>query len=185
MKKKIIALLIAVGMIATAPSLNVYAKVNTESKVSQEMCSPNYWTNLFGESANTPLMTDSGIINYNLAALKTPECNMNDIESMDAAFDANALKETLAADVTASAPQKDTYVNGVKADVNAYYSFVANSVLSTAWDGTIYPKYALAVEQTQIKAIPTVDYIGYSETDSDDPGRPGKAEYAHCHYVGH
>lgn len=168
MKKRIIALLMAVGMVTATSSINVYAMVNTESKVSQEMCSHTYWTNLLGESANTPLMTDSGILNYNLAALKTPECNMNDIESMDAAFDASALSETLAADVIAQAPQKDTYVNGIKADVSAYYSSVSNSVMSTAWQGTTYPKYALAVEQTQIKAIPTVDYIGYSETDSDD-----------------
>ena len=166
--KKIMAVLLASTIMLGGFTVTVDAKVSTESKVTGEMCTADYWTSLMGDSANVVLMNQSAIANYNQLALNTPDCNMHDIAHMDSGYDATALKEALVADVIEQMPTKDTYANGVQIDQSAYYSAVANWVQNTAWDGMTYPKYALAVQQTQIKAIPTVDYIGYSDTDSDD-----------------
>ena len=121
-----------------------------------------------GTEANNVLMDKSAISKFNDAALRTDDCNMHDILNMDSSFKASELKIALVNDVIAQMPSKDTYANGVLIDREAYYTAVSNFVAATAWEGITSPKYALAVAQTQIKAIPTVDYIGYSETDSDD-----------------
>ena len=167
-EKRLLAVALASAIAITGFSITASAKVNTESKVTEEMCSEDYWIGLMGESGNAVLMNQTAIASYNQAALKTPDCNMNDIANMDASFNATDLKASLAEDAIAQMPTKDTYANGVLIDREAYYGAVSNSIQATAWDGVTYPKYALAVEQTQIKAIPTIDYIGYSETDSDD-----------------
>ncbi len=166
--KKIAAFSMAVAIMLSEFAITADAKAYTQSSVSEEMCNASYWTNLMGENANTVLLSKADITKYNQLALGTADCNMNDIENMDAMYDATTLKNNLAADTIAEMPEKGIYVNGVQTDTAAYYGFVSASIQTTGWDGNLTPKYALAVEQTQVKSIPTADYVGYSETDSDD-----------------
>ena len=167
-KKGVFTCLLAISLLVTEVPMLADAKAYTESNVTADMCTSDYWINLMGEAANNVLMSKEAIGRYNQSALTAADCNMNDIENMDSSYDATALKAALAADVMDQMPKKDTYVNSVLTDAGAYYGAVSACVQATGWEGTLTPKYALAVEQTQIKAIPTVDYIGYSETDSDD-----------------
>ena len=145
---------------------DVQAKVPTESSVSQEMCSPSYWNSLFAN--DQVLMNINQINKYNTLALKTEGCNMHDLTAMDSSFNGSELKAELANSIISEAPTKPIFVNSVAVDTSAYYTGVSQAVAATGWDGILYPKYALAVSQTQIKSIPTADYIGYSEFDSDD-----------------
>ena len=143
------------------------AAVHTESTVTEEMCSAAYWNGLNGD-ADKVLMSAERIADYNALALKTPECNMNDLTAMDGSYDAGALRDKLGEAVIREMPQKAVYANSVPVDVNSYYTALAAAILTTGWEGKLYPKYALAVAQTQIRSVPTYDYIGYSERDSDD-----------------
>jgi len=146
----------------------VQANVSTESTVTQEMCEANYWNSLSQQVTGQVLMDVSQINQFNDAAMRTDACNMNDVTAMDAMFDASELKNSLSESIVAEMPEKAIFVNGVATDTLTYYSMISAAVVSTGWDNQIAPKYALAVSQTQIKSIPTIDYIGYSETDSDD-----------------
>ncbi len=147
---------------------DVYAKVSTESTVTQEMCEPDYWNALTNTAEEVVLMDTTQINRFNSLALFTLECNMNDLTGMDTSFDGTEQKNSLANAIITDMPSKGIYVNGVVTETVAYYNSIAQLVQNTGWDGNIGPKYALAVSQTQIKSIPTNDYIGYSETDSDD-----------------
>lgn len=172
-KKGCLVKVIAVTLMAILSSENLMveeakANVSTESTVSIEMCESGYWNTLTTVYNDQVLMTNDQILQFNNAALKTDNCNMNDITSMDASFDANELRNSLAESVIAEAPQKAIFVNGISTDTATYYSTISQLIQITGWNGQIAPKYALAVSQTQIKSIPTIDYIGYSETDSDD-----------------
>lgn len=145
-----------------------YAKVNTESSVSQEMCDSSYWNNPSSPLTEQVLMNSNQINQYNSLALKTEGCNMFDLTAMDSSFNGTQLKNSLASSIISEAPTKPIFVNSVAADTAMYYTGISQAVTATGWEGTLYPKYALAVSQTQIKSIPTPDYIGYSEFDSDD-----------------
>lgn len=166
--KSIIVNAIIAVLVLDSMSLSVQAAVATESTVTQEMCSSAYWNSLNANQAGAVLMTAGQINSFNSSALKTPACNMNDLTSMDGTFDGAELKNQLVATIIQEMPQKPIYVNSVATDTGTYYTAVSNMVQTTGWDGTIGVKYALAVSQTQIKSIPTADYIGYSEFDSDD-----------------
>ncbi len=166
--KSIIVNTMIAAVLVDSISLSAQAAVATESTVTQEMCSSSYWNGLNGTQAGTVLMSVGQINNFNSAALKTPACNMNDLTAMDGTFDGTELKNQLAATIIQEMPQKPIYVNSVASDTASYYAAVSNTVKATGWDGTVGVKYALAVSQTQIKSIPTADYIGYSEFDSDD-----------------
>ena len=104
----------------------------------------------------------------NASALAVPESHMNDLIHMDEAFDAAAQKEELARTIVDEMPAKDVYVNRNRIDRQVYYEYISECVRVTGWNGEIRPFYALAVSQTQIRSIPTLDYIGYSASDTDD-----------------
>ncbi|MCR5195812.1 MAG: C40 family peptidase [Pseudobutyrivibrio sp.] len=148
--------------------LPVKAAVATESTVTPEMCSPAYWNGLAADKAGTVLMDTERIRQFNVAALKSEKANMNDITAMDASFNATELKANLAQSILAEAPQKPIFVNGTQVDTATYYNGIAQLVQATGWGEVVGPKYAVGVSQTQIKSIPTTDYIGYSAEDSDD-----------------
>ena len=152
----------------TESSKTAIAYTGMESTVTQEMCSAYYWVSLEQDKAGEVLMTPAQIDKYNSLALAEKDCNMNDLTSMDGSYDATKLRDSLANEVLASAPAKATFVNGVQVDQSVYYGLMANDVFTTAWTGNRAPLYALAVEQTQIFSVPTVDYIGYSAMDSDN-----------------
>ncbi len=144
------------------------AAVATESTVTQEMCNPAYWNGLAADKAGTVLMDANKIRQFNAAALKTENCNMNDLTAMDESFNATELKAKLAQSILSEAPQKPIFVNGTQVDTATYYAGISQLVQATGWGETVGPKYALAVSQTQIKSIPTTDFIGYSAEDPDD-----------------
>ena len=170
MKRKQILAAIAAFVAIVAMEVNtlpVKAKVNTESTVTQEMCTSTYWNSMSANNGN--ILMDAGLIDaYNAKALKTKECNMFDLTDMDGSFNATELKGAVANAILSEMPQKPIFVNSAPVDTALFYNAVSQLVLATGWDGVISPKYALAVSQTEIKSIPVVDYIGYSETDSDD-----------------
>lgn len=159
---------LAAVLLASVGTSAVHAEVATESSVTQEMCNPTYWNNLYGDTNGTVLMDANQINSFNSAALKAADCHMNDLTAMDASFDSSELKGNLASAIISEMPEKPIFVNGVQTDTATYYGAISQLVSATGWDGVIGPKYALAVSQTQIKSIPTADYIGYDETDSDD-----------------
>ena len=167
-KKKIAAIATFIAVVALEMNtLPVEAKVATESTVTQEMCTSSYWNSRSANNGN--ILMDASLINdYNANALKTKECNMHDLTSMDGSFNATELKGAVANAILSEMPQKPIFVNSVPVDTALFYNAVSQLVLATGWDGVISPKYALAVSQTEIKSIPVADYIGYSETDSDD-----------------
>ena len=161
------AVIIMLSCVLEAPG-RAFAYTGAESTVTAEMCNAYYWVSLQPDKVGELLMTQAQIDKYNRLALSTKDCNMNDLTAMDAAYDATKLRDSLANDVLASTPNKDIYVNGVLFDRSLYYGLMANDVFTTAWTGNRAPLYALAVEQTQIFSVPTLDYIGYSVMDSDN-----------------
>ncbi|MBR1471174.1 MAG: C40 family peptidase [Lachnospiraceae bacterium] len=139
-----------------------------ESTVTPQMCSAAYWNALFGEGASVNLMSAAQIGRYNAAALAAAGCNMNDLTAMDQKFDAADKKEKLAESLLAEMPDKDVYVNGIRIEREVYYAYLAECIRTSGWEGEIKPFYAVAVSQTQIRSIPTLDYVGYSAADTDD-----------------
>lgn len=167
-KKMLATTLVSIFFLESIFIGQVDAKVATESTVTEEMCEATYWNALSPNLSGTILMDATKINQFNASALKTEGCHMNDLTAMDASYDGTELKNTLASTIIAEAPTKPIYVNGIATDTTSYYNIISQTVTTTGWDGINYPKYALGVSQTQIKSIPTTDYIGYSETDSDD-----------------
>ena len=149
-------------LLTSVGSSSVHAAVATESSVTQEMCDPTYWNNLSGDTNGAVLMDANQINSFNNAALKTSDCHMNDLTAMDASFDSSELKGNLSSSIISEMPTKPIFVNGIQTDTTTYYGAISQLVSATGWDGVIGPKYALAVSQTQIKSIPTTDYIGYN-----------------------
>ena len=163
------ALTLAVAVtLAMEPMAAVAAPVATESTVTQEMCDASYWVSNYKGDVDALLMTKEQIASYNATALKTKDCSMYDLTAMDASYDATKIRDNLAQSIKEAAPSKDTYANHTKIDQTAYYQLLADWTAASGWTGICCPKYALGVEQTQIKSVPTRDFIGYSETDSDD-----------------
>ena len=160
-KKKIAAIATFIAVVALEMNtLPVEAKVATESTVTQEMCTSSYWNSRSANNGN--ILMDASLINdYNANALKTKECNMYDLTSMDGSFNATELKAAVANSILSEMPEKTIFVNSVPVDTALFYNAVSQLVLATGWDGVISPKYALAVSQTEIKSIPATDYIGY------------------------
>ncbi|MBR3305878.1 MAG: C40 family peptidase [Lachnospiraceae bacterium] len=167
-KNRLFAFLLALPLTFSAMTEPVMAGVHTESSVTQEMCSAAYWNARAGADAAKLLMTQEQIAHYNAAALAEEECHMNDLLNMDALYDATKLKNNLADSLIKDMPNKDIYVNGTKADTKACYEYLSECVRNSGWDGSQKPFYALAVSQTQIRNIPTAEYIGYSAADTDD-----------------
>ena len=166
--RKIAALLLAAVMGQTAAAMPVMAAVHTESSVTQEMCTAAYWIARSGDTAAVRLMSAEQIDRYNVAAFASADCHMNDLIHMNAAYDATALKNSLAKSTVDEMPSKPVWVNGTEADTKACYEYLAECIAGSGWDGSRTPAYALAVSQTQIRTIPSNAYIGYSATDTDD-----------------
>ncbi len=166
--RKIAAFLLAVIVAQEAYAALAMAAVHTESAVTQEMCSAEYWNAFTGAAGTARLMSSEQIDRYNEAAFATADCNMNELLRMDAAYDASALKMSLAESTVKDMPNKPVWVNGIAADTESCYNYLAECIRTSGWDGSKMPAYALAVEQTQIRSIPTNAYIGYSAADTDD-----------------
>lgn len=167
LRKSIATVMLSVFVSQSVFSLPVLAG-KTESTVTFDMCNAAYWNALYGEAGKQVLMSTEQIERYNAVAMQTEDCNMNDLLHMDDAYDAAALKEELADSTIREMPQKDIYVNGGRMDTQACYTYLAECILASGWDGERRPGYALCVSQTQIRSIPASDYIGYSEVDTDD-----------------
>ncbi len=169
-KTKVAVAIFSFAIAATVFTESAEAVVPTESTVTREMCAPTYWNTRTGEQSGALLMDPNKVSLFNSAALKSPTANMNDITGMDASYDAGELKVKLANSIASEIPQKPIFVNGVETDTDLYYRSIAGmiAVPQDSWSGIISPKYAVAVSQTQIKSLPTADYIGYSAEDSDD-----------------
>ena len=144
------------------------AVAGMESTVTPQMCNAAFWNAIPGEASYAVLMSSEHIARYNASALSAPGSHMNDLINMDEAFDAAAQKEELARTIVDEMPAKDVYVNRNRIDRQVYYEYISECVKATGWNGEIRPFYALAVSQTQIRSIPTLDYIGYSASDTDD-----------------
>ena len=106
-------------------TVDVNAQVATESTVTQEMCDASYWNALGAMWDGNVLMDANKIAQFNSTALKTEACNMNDLTSMDASFDATELKNSIAASIISEAPTKPIYANSVAVDTNAYYTAIS------------------------------------------------------------
>ncbi len=166
--KNIAAFLLTICLTQAAFTDTVFAAPHTESTVTAEMCTAAYWNARSGELASAILMTPEHIDQFNASALVSEGCNMNDLTKIDKSYDATELKASLSASTISEMPQKPIYVNSLPVDTATYYAGIAESINASTWDGTLKPFYALSVKQTQIKSIPTPDYIGYSEGDTDD-----------------
>ncbi len=155
-------------------SLEGASQVQLPAGVTQEMCRASYWndkTVASGIGSDRVLITGDEIKTLNAATLANNAANMNDIEKMaaaDAEYNADSLKESLAAGTTPHAT-KSIYVDGQLVDKNAYYADIAEAIRNTGFTGSGRKSlYAVAVRRTTVNNIPVSAYIGYSATDSDD-----------------
>ncbi len=168
-KQCIIAIsMIAIILLSLFIEIPVNAAKNLESTVTYQMCRADYWKKKANVDINKVLADKNEIARYNANAISSKDCNMYDLENMTGSYDSTELKKKLAYSIVNEVPSKNIYVGDKIIDRFSYYQNIANLISINGWEGTTYPKYAVATNQTQIKSIPTPAFVGYSKTDSDD-----------------
>lgn len=142
--------------------------VSTESSVTEEMCSADYWKAICTTDPNAVLMEGYQIALYNQLALASEEAKMYDIVNMDQEYNATALLDSLCEEIKGLATNKRIFVNTVEVNRDEYFEACAQLVSLTGYHGYLTPQYGVVVKRTDLNAWPTNAYIGYSASDYDD-----------------
>lgn len=147
-------------------------EVVTASHVTEEMCRPGYWhdkNNDFDPDYDRLLMTGDEIRELNARVLAEKDANMHDIINMASEYRADDLRKSLVKSTTTDRT-KPLYADGVLiSDNQVYYRGLALTISENGYtDETRENTYSVAVRRTDMKSIPTNEYIGYSANDSDN-----------------
>ncbi len=145
--------------------------VRTAYGVTEEMCKASYWYDKTADSFIGPdqvLISREEIQRLNEETLKEPGSNMNDLEKFGETYDADSLRKSLAKGTVS--PNKPIYVNQAPVkDVAGWYKYHADAIEATGYTDTkAQTRYAVAVHRTEIRAVPSSAYVGYSKGDSDN-----------------
>ena len=76
--------------------------------VTEEMCTPQYWSKLARSNPDAVMLNAKQINDINSRLLGNPKTNMNDLENMKSDYNADSLREGLAAEPI---PNKELYVD--------------------------------------------------------------------------
>lgn len=145
--------------------------VRTAYGVTEDMCNASYWYDKTAGSFIGPdqvLISREEIQRLNEETLKEPGSNMNDLEKIGETYDADSLRKSLAKGTVS--PNKAIFVNQAPVkDVAGWYKYHADAIEATGYTDTkAQTRYAVAVHRTEIRAVPSSAYVGYSKGDSDN-----------------
>lgn len=145
--------------------------VRTAYGVTEDMCKASYWYDKTAGSFIGPdqvLISREDIQRLNEETLKEPGSNMNDLEKFGETYDADSLRKSLAKGTVS--PNKAIFVNQAPVkDVAGWYKYHADAIEATGYTDTkAQTRYAVAVHRTEIRAVPSSAYVGYSKGDSDN-----------------
>ena len=145
-------------------------EIETAEGVTQEMCNAGYWIDKTVDSgigADEELINKEEIKKLNKEMLAAIDANMNDIINLNESYDADKLRQQLAAGTTTAKPE--IYADHIAVSPTEYYKKVADAIEETGYTDTNRKnQYAIVVKRTTLNSIPVKAYIGYSANDPDD-----------------
>lgn len=167
--KKFIAVIAAIAVIITSLfGISAFAEGNIKypTGISDEMCDSSYWYDKGLGDTDKLLMTLDEVEAVNQTTFNTPDTNVDDLFNMAEDYNATALKNEFVNNI--EQPGFDMYIDGVLVDTDEYLKKITSAIDKTGYDGMAKIQYAVCANQADLKAYPTDDMIGDSDTDSSD-----------------
>lgn len=166
-KKGLIIILLSAILCASLPIPGMNgqaATVSTAAGVTQEMCRASYWKKSSLNCADRPLMNREQIEAINEEGFKGSGTGIQWNDPSGLRTQQYITIERMVDSITAEFDQKTTlYVDGVAVSRAAYLEGLGEKAKATGCPDAARPaKFAICTTRTEVKAIPTDRFIGYS-----------------------